>query len=240
MTRCKGPSHPVARRVAIASMTVLTASGIGLVAAPMAFGQIVIPIAGSSQGASVNNAGSASANSGGNTAVGNASTNSASVPAPAGLINVPISLGAPTNTSGGTAEVTTGSAAAVGNSSDTFVGQSSSAGNQVNSFLAGQSQGAGVTNAGSASANSGGNSAIGNGSQNTAAVTQNASGGLIGVAVNLGGPTNTSTGSATITSGAANAVGNSSSTGVGQAALRGGGGPVGGFGASRRRISPRP
>jgi hypothetical protein len=229
MTRSKGSDHPVARRVAMASMSILAASGIGLVAAPMAFGQIVIPIGGSSQGASVTNSGSASANSGGNTAIGNASTNTATASAPAGgLINVPVSLGAPTNTSTGEATVNTGAANAVGNTSDTGVGQSNNSGNQVNSFLAGQHQSAGVTNAGSASANSGGNTAVGNGSKNTATVTQGASGGLIGVAVNLGGPTNTSTGNATITSGAANATGNDSATTVGQNSTQGlQGGPGG-------------
>lgn len=238
MTRSKGPDHSVARRVAIASMTVLAASGIGLVAAPMAFGQIIIPIGGSSQGATVTNSGSAGANSGGNAAVGNASTNTATLTIPAGgLLDVPVTLGAPSNTSGGAAAVTTGPATATGNSSGTGVGQSTASGNQVGSFLAGQNQSAGVTNAGSASANSGGNTAVGNASQNTATVTQNASGGLLGVAVNLGGPTNNSTGEATVNSGAANAVGNNSATNVGQSSLQGGGGggiagrPVPGVGA---------
>ena len=79
MTRSNGSDHPVARRVAMASMTILAASGIGLVAAPMAFGQIIIPIGGSSQGTTVTNSGSASANTGGNTAVGNATTNNVNV-----------------------------------------------------------------------------------------------------------------------------------------------------------------
>ena len=224
MTRSKGSHHTVARRVAMASMPVLAASGIGLVAAPMAFGQIVIPIGGS-QTAGVTNSGSASANSGGNTAIGNGSTNSATVDSTGGsLIDVPITLGAPTNTSGGAAAVTSGPATAVGNSSQTAVGQTDS-GNQVNTFLAGQRQAAGVTNAGSASANSGGNVAIGNASQNNAAVN-NTGGGLVGVGVALGGPTNNSTGVATVNSGAANAAGNVSSTQVGQASTQGGGGGV--------------
>ncbi|HVL05428.1 MAG TPA: hypothetical protein VM388_05540, partial [Acidimicrobiales bacterium] len=225
----------MARRVAIASMTVLASSGIGLVAAPMAFGQIVIgpPIfGGSSQGAQVTNAGSASANTGGNAAVGNASTNNASVTAPAGgLLDVPISLGAPTNNSTGEATVTSGAANATGNSAGTNVGQSNASGNQVGSFLAGQHQSAGVTNAGSAGANTGGNTAIGNASQNTATVNQNVGGGLLGVGVNLGGPTNNSTGQATVNSGAANAAGNTSDTNIGQSSLQGG---VGGPGALLR------
>src|SRR5947208_14837932 len=79
--------HRMARRVAMASMSVLAASGIGLVAAPMAFGQIVIPIGGpllgSSQSAGVSNSGSASPNTGGNTAVGHASHNTATATAAA-------------------------------------------------------------------------------------------------------------------------------------------------------------
>jgi hypothetical protein len=235
MRRSRGFVHPVARRVALASMTVLATSGIGMIAGP-AVGQIVIPIGGpilggSSQGATVTNAGSASANTGGNTAVGNNSTNSASTTSTGGdLLNVPVSLGAPTNTSEGSAAVTTGPATAAGNSSDTSVGQSNASGNTVNSFLATQSQGAGVTNAGSASANTGGNTAIGNNSQNNATSTQQVSGGLLGVGVTLGGPTNNSTGTATINAGAANAVGNSASTNVGQSAQGGAGGFFGGPG----------
>jgi hypothetical protein len=227
MTRTKGSTNTMARRVAIASLTVLASSGIGLVAAPMAFGQISLssPLLGSGQGTQVTNAGSASANSGGNTAVGNGSINTAAATAPApGLVDVPISLGAPTNTSTGEANVTTGPATAAGNNSGTTVGQSNASGTQVGSFLAGQQQGAGVTNAGSAGANTGGNTAIGNASQNTATVNQNVEGGLIGVGVTLGGPVNNSTGNATINSGAANAAGNSSDTTVGQS-LQGGGGP---------------
>jgi hypothetical protein len=234
MRRSRGFVHPVARRVALASMTVLATSGIGMIAGP-AVGQIIIPIGGpiggTSQGAQVTNAGSASANTGGNTAVGNNSTNSASTTSTGGdLLNVPVSLGAPTNTStDSSAAVTTGPATAAGNSSDTSVGQSNASGNTVNSFLATQSQGAGVTNAGSASANTGGNTAIGNNSQNNATATQQVSGGLLGVGVTLGGPTNNSTGTATINSGAANATGNSAGTNVGQSAQGGAGGGPGGF-----------
>ena len=223
MTRSKGSVHTVARRVAVASMTVLAASGIGLVAAPMAFGQIVIPIGGS-QTAGVTNTGSGSANSGGNAAIGNGSTNTATVNSTGGgLVEVPITLGAPTNTSDGAAAVTTGPATAVENSSQASVGQTNS-GNQVNSFLAGQRQAAGVTNAGSANANSGGNVAVGNASQNNATSNQDVSGGLVGVGVALGGPTNNSTGLGAVNTGAANAAGNVSSTQVGQASTQGGGG----------------
>ena len=50
----------------------------------------------------------------------------------------------------------------------------------------------------------------------TPSVNQTASGGLIGLNVNLGSPTNNSTGTATINTGAANASGNTSSTSVNQ------------------------
>ena len=230
MTRIKGSNHSVARRVAMASMTVLAASGVGLVAAPMAFGQIIIPIGGGTQLVSVTNAGSASANSGGNVAIGNNSTNTATVApaAPAGgLVTVPVELGTSTNTSTGEAAVTTGPATAVGNSSQTSVGQSNGgqsngAGNTVNSFLAGQTQLASVTNSGSAGANSGGNTGIGNNSTNTV-TAGDVAGGLAGVGVSLGGAVNNSTGQATVNSGAANAVGNSSATSVGQSSQQGGG-----------------
>jgi hypothetical protein len=226
MRRKNGSLHPVARRVVMGSMSVLAASGIGLVAAPMAFGQIAIQIGGQSAG--VTNSGSASANTGGNTAIGNNSSNTLTVGGSGGLVNVPVDLGGSTNTSSeSTAAITTGPANAVGNSSGTGVGQSNASGNQVNSFLAGQNQSSGVTNSGSASANTGGNTAIGNNSTNIASLPST-SGGLAGVGVTLGGSVNNSTGSATINTGAANAVGNDSATNVGQASLQGGGGPGGG------------
>ena len=241
MTRTKGSNHSVARRVAIASMTVLASSGIGLVAAPMAFGQIVLtsPLLGSSQGTTVTNSGSASANTGGNSAIGNATTNNVNVSGGGGGL-IPVEVGlldAQTNSSQGNANITTGAANAAGNDSGTTVGQSNASGNQVGSFLAGQQQGVGVTNAGAASANSGGNSAIGNASQNNTTVTQDASAGLLGVAVNLGGPTNSSVGNATINSGAANAAGNSSDTTVGQS-IQGGGPGFGGPGGPGSLVRP--
>jgi hypothetical protein len=246
MRRNSRSFHPVARRVAMASLTVLAASGVGLVAAPMAFGQIALPIGsllgGGTQSAGVTNGGSASANSGGNTAVGNSSANSITISTPAATVSVPVSVGAPTNTSDGSATITSGAANAVGNSSGTGVGQSNASGNQVNGFL---NQSAGVTNAGSASANSGGNTAVGNNSTNTQTVSQNVTGGLVGVGVNVGALSNTSSGTATITSGAANAVGNTSETQVGQSSVQGGaGGPVragvGGAGPGAAAIGAAP
>ncbi len=242
MTRTKSSNNSVARRVAIASLTVLASSGIGLVAAPMAFGQIVLssPLLGSSQGTTVTNAGSASANTGGNTAVGNATTNNSTVTGGGGGL-IPVEVGlldAQTNSSTGEANITTGAATAVGNDSGTTVGQSNASGSQVGSFLAGQQQGAGVTNAGSASANSGGNSATGNTAQNNTTVTQDVGGGLLGVGVSLGGATNNSTGTATINTGAANATGNSSDTTVGQSSVQGGGPGFGGPGGPGSLVRP--
>lgn len=252
MTRTKSRNHSMARRVAIASLTVLASSSVGLVAAPMAFGQIVLssPLLGSSQGTQVTNAGSASANTGGNTAVGNTSQNNTTVNGATGSL-IPVDVGlldGQTNSSSGQANITTGPATAVGNGAGTTVGQSNASGNQVNGFLAGQQQAAGVVNAGSAGANTGGNSALGNATQNNTTVNQDASGGLLGVGVSLGGATNSSTGTATINSGAANATGNGSETVIGQSAAQGGGpggvlgrpgvGAIGGLGGSG--VGPAP
>lgn len=77
-------------------------------------------------------------------------------------------------------------------------------------------QTANVNNNGDAVASTGNNTAIGNNSTNTQTINQTASGGLIGLNVNLGSPTNNSTGTATINTGAANASGNQSTTEVNQ------------------------
>ncbi len=84
-------------------------------------------------------------------------------------------------------------------------------------FSTGGGQGASVGNVGTASAGTGGNTAVGNNSTNTATVSQTASGGLIGLNLNLGGgATNNSTGTATINTGAATASGNQSTNAVSQ------------------------
>ncbi|HEX7277905.1 MAG TPA: hypothetical protein VF244_11065, partial [Acidimicrobiales bacterium] len=90
-----------------------------------------------------------------------------------------------------------------------------------------------VDNSGTANASTGNNTAIGNNSTNTQSINQTASGGLIGLNVNLGSPTNNSTGTATINTGAANASGNQSSTTVNQACgqLASGTGTGGGSGS---------
>jgi hypothetical protein len=81
-----------------------------------------------------------------------------------------------------------------------------------------------VTNDGLAAATTGNNTAVGNNSTNTQTINQTASGGLIGLNVNLGSPTNNSSGTATINTGAANASGNQSSTTVNQFCGDAGGG----------------
>jgi len=234
MGRIKDRNRSVAGRVAVASLTMLGAGVIGMVTAPMAFGQIIV-IGGGGQSATTTNSGSAGANSGGNTSVGNESTNVATATSSLlGAVTGPLNLGGATNNSTGQSSITTGPATATGNQSGTATSQSNASGNQVTSFPAAQpSQSAGVTNAGGAGANSGGNTSVGNASQNTATITQNASGGLVGLAVNLGSPTNNSTGQSSITTGPATATGNQSSTNVGQGAGHGAGAPC-----SSTRFSP--
>jgi hypothetical protein len=169
------------------------------------------------QDATVVNGGAAAANSGGNVAVGNNSTNgSANVQGAAGFLGSNVSSGGG-NTSNGTASVVTGPATAVGNDSTTGVAQSADTGGPgpgVDVVV----QDADVINAGGALANSGGNVAVGNNSTNG---SLNAQGAIGGVASNVGGGGNTSNGTATIATGAATAVGNSSDTGISQAAATG-------------------
>jgi len=90
-------------------------------------------------------------------------------------------------------------------------------------------QRASIDNEGVASASTGDNTAVGNNSTNEATVNQTASGGLVGLNVNLGSPTNTSTGTATVQSGAATASGNQSVDEVNQFC-----GPVGGGGGGNQ------
>lgn len=160
------------------------------------------------QSGSVTNAGSAVASTGGNTAIGNQSTNTASVEqnVTGGLLGLAVNIGGPSNQSSGTAAINTGSATAHGNVADGAVVQGS--GGSGRCGRAGTFQRAGVTNTGTASADTGGNQAVGNASTNTASVEQNVDGGLLGLNATIGGPTNTSTGSATVNTGPATAVGN--------------------------------
>jgi hypothetical protein len=88
------------------------------------------------------------------------------------------------------------------------------------------SQDADVNNTGVGIANSGGNAAVGNVSDDQTAVNVQGAAAGGGIAANEGRASNESSGSATIVTGAATGVGNQSSTGVGQsdASLGGGGG----------------
>jgi hypothetical protein len=79
------------------------------------------------QDVNVNNRGQAQATTGNNTAIGNNSTNDASVTVPqtvsGGLVGVGLTVGGPVNNSSGNAVITTGPATAVGNNSTTGVSQ---------------------------------------------------------------------------------------------------------------------
>lgn len=232
------------------------------------------PAPGNSQSANVTNTGGASANTGGNTAVGNNSQNTITSDAGVGLVDADISLGGATNNSTGSAAINTGPANAVGNRSGNAVNQAQIGDDDPDFhhyghgygygahggpghygpggyyhatpfypgvfpgtvtgygssfdpcsgrffpfapfFNGSTSQSANVHNAGAADANTGDNTAIGNNSTNNAVVNQTASGGLIGLNVNLGSPTNNSTGTATINTGEANASGNESTTTINQ------------------------
>ncbi len=103
-------------------------------------------------------------------------------------------MAAVTNNSNGTAQITTGSADALGNDAT--------------------SEGGGtVINRGDASAASGANGAVGNSSGNTALNSQFAAG---GTALNSAAVTNHSTGTALIDTGAADAMGNRAVTTISQ------------------------
>ena len=196
-----------------------------LARAPGANGQLI--------NVSIGNSGSGTASTGGNTATGNNSSNDTSSDTTSGgLINATVDLGGPAsaNTSSGTADVTTGPATATGNASGTGVAQTTDGTSSTFTpfFSQPAGQAAAVTNDGTATASTGGNTATGNNSDNTATLTQSATGGLIGANVNLGGgAANTSTGTATVNSGAANATGNAAGNQVNQA--RAVGDPSGGY-----------
>ena len=175
--------------------------------------------------AGVSNSGEAAANTGNNACVGNASSNSlgGQQVTQGGLIGLGLTLGGPVNYSSGSCEITTGDAAATGNTSQTDVYQGGKSGFPFHFRPA-----AGVSNTGSAAANSGNNACVGNASTNTFATPQVTQGGLIGLGLTLGGPVNYSDGSCQITTGDAAATGNVAQTAVYQGAA-GGGAPHHGF-----------
>jgi hypothetical protein len=162
------------------------------------------------QDSDTTNAGAAAANSGGNVAVGNTSDNVSGCAqgAMGGIASNTCNGG---NTSNGTASITTGEASAAGSVASTNVDQESAGGDDGGLAIAVQHTD--VLNLGLAAANTGGNVALGNASDNLAATLQ----GAVGlIATNTGSATNASNGSASIKTGGAKASGNSSTTDVGQ------------------------
>lgn len=217
------------RRVALGLLASASISGVLAFAGVPAYGQST---------AGVGNSGQGSASSGGNSSVGNNSNNAAAntttSPAPEpSLIGSVLGLAlnlttGSANASNGTSSVNAGGAQASGNTSDTGVGQQSANSGAVGTVFspfATQSQGAGVSNSGSAAASTGGNSGVGNNSTNLAANTQNVSAGLIAVGLTLGTTaSNTSNGTSTINTGPASAAGNTATNAVEQTSVGGGGG----------------
>jgi hypothetical protein len=171
------------------------------------------------QNAPVVNAGVGVANSGGNTATGNSSQNVAGCGQAAVGVIANNSCTA-SNESDGTAEVKTGDAKGVGNQSATQVEQAASGSDDPGLDITVQN--APVVNAGIGVANSGGNTAEGNTSQNLAGCGQLAVGFL---ANNACDASNTSDGHAGMETGDATGIGNQSATKTKQTADHGDDGP---------------
>ncbi len=171
------------------------------------------------QNAPVVNAGAGVANSGGNVAVGNASQNAAGC-GQAAVGVVASNQCSASNTSDGTAEITTGDATGVGNESATEVQQSQQGGDDPGLDVTVQN--APVLNAGVGVANSGGNVGVGNASQNLAGCGQLAVG---FIASNQCDASNTSDGHVSIETGDATGIGNQSATKTKQKADHGEDGP---------------
>ncbi|MDP9006691.1 MAG: hypothetical protein M3N15_07250, partial [Actinomycetota bacterium] len=177
------------------------------------------------QSASVSNTGRASADTGGNVAIGNASDNEASndqdADAHGGRHGDAIATndGAAENTSDGTATIETGDARAAGVVANTAVNQEAEGRNA--------DQSARVRNNGRAHADTGDNLAIGNVSDNEASNDQDADarGGRRGdaIASNFGEASNDSDGTATIETGDAEAAGVLAHTAINQEATDDGG-----------------
>jgi hypothetical protein len=184
------------------------------------------------QQANVSNIGVGVANTGGNVAVGNSSDNTATAnqTADGGDTGGAANNGTARNVSDGTADINTGAATAVGNKSETNVVQEAhgSAHGQLGGILV-INQEANVINAGAALANTGGNFAFANDSENTAGLLQDANADGGSLANNNGAATNDSNGKATINTGPASAIGNQSNTNVTQKATGDAGGKLGGL-----------
>jgi hypothetical protein len=176
----------------------------------------------------VKNEGSATANTGGNTATGNNSVNDATNDqdvSSGGNADVQSNSGSSSNSSNGSANITTGNATATGNSSWTEIRQG-----DPPAGLAFVDQTAIVTNDGDASASTGNNDAIGNNSVNTASNEQEIPGLDTGTILsNQGTTSNESDGSAGVTTGDANATGNQARDNVAQWATIAGGSALGGI-----------
>jgi hypothetical protein len=207
-------------------------------------GLVLIP-----QTAEITNDGRARATTGGNEATGNDSDNGASIEQQIGITDfvaffqtapgVASNAGEASNWSGGTADIRTGDAGAVGNQSSSAIVQSATSDLTEHGGLTLLPQAATIDNTGRARATTGGNSAIGNESANRGApvggadVDQNMSPAMFGpffsfnffgegflnsgVASNSAQASNSSDGSATIVTGRADAAGNRSSSDLSQA-----------------------
>jgi hypothetical protein len=181
----------------------------------------------SDQNAGILNVGVAVANTGGNLAVGNASQNGAA----AGQIAVAIGANGDSvatndatvrNESGGDARVVTGDATATGSVSNNTINQVQTVNcTDCLGVVVLSDQNAGILNVGIAAANTGGNAAVGNASQNGALALQGSlalnGGGGDTVAANTATATNDSDGNASVATGDATAVGNVATNNVTQA-----------------------
>jgi hypothetical protein len=197
---------------------------------------LILPV----QAADVVNAGLATANTGGNFAGGNGSDNTADLDQDVAVgegsaspvsITAPLLVGSSSghagNSSDGTASVTTGAATATGNDSHTDVAQTSTGSIDGMGIIV-NPQAALVANVGVGAADSGGNTAIGNLSQNDATAVQSAALGAgntvapttsaagIATVSNSAEVDTTTDGAASIRTGAATANGNASSTHLAQ------------------------
>ena len=203
-------------------------------------GQTIDPVglAVQTQTATVHNTGTATANTGFNRARGNASDNDGNADPgaslaqgitidPVGVLDVGTLVlsnnGEASNTSDGTASIATGDASATGNHSNTAVWQDAEASGEGLGVVI-NAQAATVDNIGDATANSGFNFALGNRSQNDAALNSTITAvpdglraGILAVSISAAA-TNSSDGTATIVTGAASAAGNTSDTVLSQGA----------------------
>jgi len=178
------------------------------------------------QNATVVNIGVAGSNTGGNLAVGNGSVNNSnatqgSLALGANGDAVATNDATVRNDSGGDARIVTGDATATGSSSNNTINQS----NNIDcpnclGVVALGDQNATIVNVGIAGANTGGNAAVGNGSNNNATALQGSlalnGGGGDTVAANTGTASTNSNGSAGVITGDATAVGNVATNNVTQ------------------------